>query len=77
MRKNDGEPKDSSDAPNEFIAKKLDELHDTYEAIEGKNSFSVVAYRKGTRFVLSEAGADKHGSCWYHETQVVTKTYIT
>lgn len=47
MQKNDGQAPGSSDGPNEFIAKKLDEMHELYEAAIGKNQFSKQAYRKG------------------------------
>lgn len=40
----DGAP---SQGPNDWLAKKFDEMHDMYQGAQHKNSFQVMGYQKG------------------------------
>jgi hypothetical protein len=37
----------ATDGPNDWLAKKLDEMHDMYQGAQHKNSFQVRGYQKG------------------------------
>jgi hypothetical protein len=43
----DGAP---SDGPNDWLAKKFDEMHDLYQGAQHKNSFQVRGYQKGQSY---------------------------
>lgn len=62
---NDGS---ASKGPNEWLAKKFDQLHEMYEGVQGKSFFSIRQYHNGTRTFGSHANT--HTSSREH-----TETY--
>lgn len=44
----------TTDGPNDWLAKKFDEMHDMYQGAQHKNSFQVRGYQKGesTKYYL-------------------------
>jgi hypothetical protein len=42
----------ATNGPNDWLAKKFDEMHDMYQGAQHKNSFQVRGYQKGKSFVV-------------------------
>ena len=74
MQENTGEASGSNEGPNEFIAKKLDEMHDLYEAAIGKSQFSKQAYRKGESTTSPRLIRQRQASC---EVRVSIQAWLT
>ncbi|RXK41478.1 hypothetical protein M231_01186 [Tremella mesenterica] len=63
---NDGNPHES---PNEWLAKKLDEMHDLYLGQTDKNPFSVRGYRRGIADRIDEFLTGSKGREYYENTE--------
>lgn len=56
----DGTPKDPGDHPNEWLAKKFDELSDMYSGAKYKNEWQLRGYRNGEASFTGSALQNKY-----------------